>query len=59
MTYQQLLSYIQTLDKEQMDREVFVYDSSQDVFYDDGTSFRITSTSVPGLIDKDFPYLVV
>ena len=59
MTYKQLLSYIQTLDKEQMDREVFVYDSSQDVFYDDGTQFRITSKSVPGLIDNNFPYLVV
>ena len=59
MTYQELLQIIQTLDKNQLDREVLVYDSSTDGWYDDGTNLRITDCSVPGLIDANFPYLVV
>lgn len=59
MTYQQLLQMIQTLDKNQLDREVLVYNQEEDFFYDDGTSLRVSMNAVPGFIDKDFPYLVV
>jgi hypothetical protein len=59
MTYRELLSYIQTLNKDQMDREVLVYNSQEDWFYDDGTAFKVTDRAVPGLIDADFPYLTV
>jgi hypothetical protein len=59
MTYQQLLQIIQTLDKDQLDREVLVYDSSTDGWYDDGTQLKVTSSAIPGLVDSDFPYLRV
>ena len=59
MTYRELLAYIQTLDKDQLDREVLVYNQEEDLFYEDGTEFRVTDRSIPGLIDKDFPYLTV
>ena len=59
MTYQQLLQMIQTLDKNQLDREVLVYDSSSDGWYDDGTQLKVTSSAVPGLVDANFPYLCV
>ena len=59
MTYQQLLQIIQTLDKNQLDREVIVYDSSTDGWYDDGTQLKVTSSTVPGLVDSNFPYLRV
>jgi hypothetical protein len=59
MTYRELLSFIQTLTEEQKNREVLVYNSQEDFFYDDGTVFKVTNTSVPGLIDADFPYLRV
>ena len=59
MTYQQLLQMIQTLDKDQLDREVLVYDSSSDGWYDDGTQLKVTSSEVTGLVDSNFPYLCV
>ena len=59
MTYQQLLQIIQTLDKDQLDREVLVYDSSTDGWYDDGTQLKVTSSAVSGLVDSNFPYLRV
>jgi hypothetical protein len=59
MTYQQLLQMIQTLDKDQLDREVLVYDSFSDGWYDDGTELKVTSSAVPGLVDSNFPYLRV
>lgn len=59
MTYQQLFEMIQTLDKNQLDREVLVYNQEEDFFYDDGTSFAVSVNAVPGFIDKGFPYLVV
>jgi hypothetical protein len=59
MTYQELLQIIQTLDKDQLDREVLVYDSSTDGWYDDGTQLKVTSSEVTGLVDANFPYLCV
>lgn len=59
MTYRELLAYIQTLDKDQLDREVLVYNQEEDFFYENGTEFRVTDREIPGLIDKDFPYLTV
>jgi hypothetical protein len=59
MTYQQLLQMIQTLDKDQLDIEVLVYDSSSDGWYDDGTELKVTSSAVAGLVDSNFPYLRV
>lgn len=59
MTYKELLTHIQTLNKDQLDREVLVYNQEEDLFYDDGTCFRITDRAIPGLIDADLPYLTV
>jgi hypothetical protein len=59
MTFQDLLNQIQSLNQEQLSREVLVYSSDEDFFFDDGTSFAISHKEVPGLIDKDFPYFVV
>ena len=59
MTYLELLKKLQTLEKNQLDRQVLVYNEEEDLFYDDGTNLRITDRSVPGFIDADFPYLVV
>lgn len=59
MTYLELLKKLQTFDENQLDREVLVYNEEEDLFYDDGTNFRITDRSIPGLIDANFPYLVV
>lgn len=59
MTYRELLAYIQTLNKNQLDREVLIYNEEEDLFYEDGTSFRVTDRAIPGLIDADFPYLTV
>ena len=59
MTYRELLAYIQTLDKDQLDREVLVYNQEEDFFYENGTEFRVTDREIPGMIDKDFPYLTV
>ena len=59
MTYKELLAYIQTLNKNQLDREVLVYNQEGDFFYDDGTGFRVTDRAIPGLIDADLPYLTV
>ena len=59
MTYRELLAHIQTLNNDQMDHEVLVYNSQEDCFYDDGSAFRVTDRAIPGLIDADFPYLTV
>ena len=59
MTYLELLKKLQTLTKSQLDEEVLVYVEEQDFFYDDGTCLRVSIDNVPGLIQKDFPYLVV
>jgi hypothetical protein len=59
MNYRELLSHIQNLTEEQLDREVLVYNSEEDFFFDDGTNMSISVNSIPGFIDKDFPYLTV
>jgi hypothetical protein len=59
MNYRELLSHIQNLTEEQMNHEVLVYNSEEDFFFDDGTSFKVTDREVTGLIDADFPYLTV
>lgn len=59
MTYRELLSHIQNLTEEQMDREILVYNSEEDFFFDDGTDFKVTDREITGLIDADFPYLAV
>ncbi len=59
MKYRELLSHIQNLTEEQLDREVLVYNSEEDFFFDDGTNMSISVNSIPGFIDKDFPYLTV
>ncbi len=59
MNYRKLLSHIQNLTEEQLDREVLVYNSEEDFFFDDGTNMSISVNSIPGFIDKDFPYLTV
>lgn len=59
MNYRELLSHIQNLTEEQLDREVLVYNSEEDFFFDDGTNMSISANSIPGFIDKDFPYLTV
>ena len=59
MNYRELLSHIQNLTEEQLDREVLVYNSEEDFFFDDGTNISISVNSIPGFIDKDFPYLTV
>lgn len=59
MTYRDLLSQIQNLTEEQLNREVLVYNQEEDLFHDDGTELRITDRSIPGFIDANFPYLVI
>jgi hypothetical protein len=59
MTYKDLLQQLQQLTEEQLDREVLVYNSKEDFFFDDGTNMSISVNSIPGFIDKDFPYLTV
>jgi hypothetical protein len=59
MNYRELLSHIQNLTEEQLDREVLVYNSEEDFFFDAGTNMSISVNSIPGFIDKDFPYLTV
>lgn len=59
MTYRELLAYIQTLDKDQLDREVLVYNQEEDFFYENGTEFKVTDRAIPGFIDADLPYLTV
>jgi len=58
MTYQELFLLLQTLDHQQLKREVAIYDPETDLLKD-VTSLRITAYEVPTVIDKDYPYLVV
>ena len=58
MTYQELFLFLQTLDHQQLKREVAVYDEETDLLKD-ATSLRITAYETPTVIDKDYPYLVV
>jgi len=58
MTYQELIQILQTLDSQQLKREVAVYDQESDLLKD-ATSLRITAYETPTVIDKDYPYLVI
>ena len=58
MTYQDLLFFLQTLDHQQLKREVAVYDEQSDLLKD-ANCLRITTYETPTVIDKDYPYLVV
>lgn len=58
MTYQDLLFFLQTLDHQQLKREVAIYDPETDLLKD-AISLRITAYEVPTVIDKDYPYLVI
>lgn len=58
MTYQDLLLFLQTLDYNQLKREVAIYDELSDVLKD-AISLRITDRETHSVIDKDYPYLVV
>jgi len=58
MTYQDLLFFLQTLDHQQLKREVAIYDPESDLLKD-AISLRITAYEVPTVIDKDYSYLVI
>ena len=58
MTYQELFLLLQTLDHQQLKREVAIYDPETDLLKD-AISLRITAYETPTVIDKDYPYLVV
>ena len=58
MTYQDLLFFLQTLDHQQLKRQVAIYDEECDLLKD-ATSLRITAYETPTVIDKDYPYLVI
>ncbi len=58
MTYQELFLLLQSLDHQQLKREVAIYDPETDLLKD-AISLRITAYEVPTVIDKDYPYLVV
>ena len=58
MTYQELFLLLQSLDHQQLKREVAIYDPENDLLKD-AISLRITAYEVPTVIDKDYPYLVV
>jgi hypothetical protein len=60
MTYKELLSHIQNLTEEQLNREVILYNFEEDLLLDNVvTALRSAQCDVPGLISKDTPYLVM
>ena len=60
MTYKELLSHIQNLTEEQLNREVILYNFEEDLILDNEvTDLRFAHCDVPGLISKDTPYLVM
>lgn len=59
MTYKDLLSHIQNLTEEQLNREVILYNFEDDLLLDNQvTALRVTEYDAPGLISKDTPYIV-
>lgn len=56
MTYQQLFEYLQTLDQNQMQMDVSIYDPTVDEFYPTA-GFGITNESV--VLDEDHPYIIL
>jgi hypothetical protein len=60
MTNRELISKLQQLTEEQLDREVILYFQSEDQLTDyEVTDVRVAPFSVPGLLSKDTPYIVV
>jgi hypothetical protein len=59
MTYRDLLSQIQNLTEEQLDREIILYNFEEDLLLDNEvTGLRSAHCSIPGLISEGTPYLV-
>ena len=60
MTYKELISCLQTLTEEQLNREVILYNFEKDLLLDNEvTALRVTAYDAPGLISKGTPYLVM
>ena len=59
MTYQDLLTNLQNLTEEQLNREVILYNFEEDLLLDNEvTALREAQCDSPGLISKGTPYLV-
>jgi hypothetical protein len=59
MTYQDLLTNLQNLTQEQLNREVILYNFEEDLLLDNEvTALREAQYDAPGLISKGTPYLV-
>ena len=59
MTYRELIQQLQTLNEEQMDREVILYNFEEDLLLDSiVTRVGIAQYDSPGLISKGTPYVV-
>ncbi len=59
MTYRDLLSQIQNLTNDQLDREIMLYNFEEDLLLNNEvTALRSAQCDVPGEISKGTPYLV-
>jgi hypothetical protein len=59
MTYKDLLSNLQNLTEEQLNREVILYNFDEDLLLDNEvTEVRVTKYDAPGLISAGTPYIV-
>lgn len=59
MTYKDLLTNLQNLTEEQLNREVLLYNFEEDLLLDNEvTALRVTEYDSPGLISKGTPYIV-
>ena len=59
MTYRELIQQLQTLNEEQMDREVILYNFEKDLLLDNiVTRVGVAQYDAPGLISKGTPYVV-
>ena len=59
MTYRDLLSQIQSLTEDQLDREIILYNFEEDLLLNNEvTALRSAQYDVPGEISKGTPYLV-
>ena len=59
MTYRELLSEIQKLSEDQLNREIILYNFEEDLLLNNEvTALRSAKCDVPGEISKGTPYLV-
>ena len=59
MTYKDLLTNLQNLPDDQLQREVILYNFEEDLLLDNVvTAVRINQFDVPGLISAGTPYIV-